>query len=215
MTTNRTTQSQLINPTLLALLSLVKGRRSDVVSTHELFAEVRKNIEPSLKAYDLEKLPSGSRRIDQMIRNLVSNKALEGLVDIVNGNAKFTVKGRAEAFVAEKALAESTRRTLQSEVVSATLKAAHRLYSKSHRNVIKSDILRKAVLEELEPTLSAKDKAPLPSSPKMRHVDQVVINTLSSNRVMDKLGYTTYDNMTRKFTVNRQKVTSAVKQMSY
>ena len=211
--TTRTTQSQIIKPALVALLALVGSNPEKVVSTREFLAAVREKIEPMLTDADREPLESNpsQRRIDQVVRNLVSNKALGGYMTVVNGKVSFTKHGFETAVAESQDKKQNERRTLQPDVVKASLIVAQRIFSRTHRNVIKSDELREGVLAELEPILSQKDKEMLPSAPKVRRIDQVVRNVISSNRVLDKLGFTVYDNMTRKLTVNRRKVTAALK----
>lgn len=76
---NRTTEKDLINVAVMALSCHAIRGRSMEVSSEKMRASVMRMIEPFLTAEDKEILPSGNsaRRIDQVVRNLISNRTLD------------------------------------------------------------------------------------------------------------------------------------------
>lgn len=78
--TTRTTERDLIIPAALALSALVNRNDDDVVSSNEFRSTLMRMIEPTLTEEDKVKLPScPSRRIDQVVRNLISNRTLDNM----------------------------------------------------------------------------------------------------------------------------------------
>ncbi|EPP7233937.1 hypothetical protein ACTOJ1_000853 [Shigella flexneri] len=76
---NRTTEKDLINVAVMALSCHAIRSRNTEVPSEKMRASVMRMIEPFLTAEDKEILPSGNsaRRIDQVARNLVSNRTLD------------------------------------------------------------------------------------------------------------------------------------------
>lgn len=78
--TTRTTERDLIIPSALALSALVNRNNDNVVSSNEFRSTLMRMIESILTDEDKEKLPScSSRRIDQVVRNLISNRTLDNM----------------------------------------------------------------------------------------------------------------------------------------
>lgn len=79
-TINRTTEKDLIIPATMILSFYSKKSENGEVSSEQLRKSLFRMMEPHLSPEDLEKLPStSSRRIDQVMRNLVSNRTLDNL----------------------------------------------------------------------------------------------------------------------------------------
>lgn len=74
----RTTEKDLVIPSTLALSALVRRNKSSSVSSEDFRRTLMRMIESVLTEEDKEKLPScNSRRIDQVVRNLISNRTLD------------------------------------------------------------------------------------------------------------------------------------------